>query len=116
MFRVKMFTALTPGRLTLLPTDLNSSAFFNPSAFQLGTDARVLSWVRGPAANSEALSIQKNITVTERIKSVLRADATNPFNIVRWSNPNTSITSASFGVISGSQAARVIQLSLTISF
>jgi hypothetical protein len=95
---------------------LNASAFFNPAAFQLGDDARVVSWVRGPAANSEALSLQKNITVTERIKSVLRADATNPFNIVRWSNPNTSITSASYGVISGSQAARVIQLSLTVSF
>jgi hypothetical protein len=50
------------------------------------------------------------------VKSVLRADATNPFNIVRWSNPNTSITSASFGAISGSQAARVMQLSLTVNF
>lgn len=50
------------------------------------------------------------------LASVLRADAANPFNIVRWSNPNTSITSAGFGVISGSQAARVVQLSLTVSF
>ncbi|MDR3698482.1 MAG: carboxypeptidase regulatory-like domain-containing protein [Candidatus Sulfopaludibacter sp.] len=95
---------------------LNSNAFFNPAAFQLGNDGRVLSWVRGPAANSEALSLQKSITVTEHVTSVLRADATNPFNIVRWSNPNTSITSASFGVISGSQTARVVQLSLTVSF
>jgi hypothetical protein len=95
---------------------LNSAAFVNPAAFQLGDDSRVLSWVRGPAANSEALSLQKSIRITERVKSVLRADATNPFNIVRWSNPNTSITSASFGAISGSQAARVMQLSLTVNF
>ena len=95
---------------------LNSAAFFNPAAFQFGTDGRVLGWVRGPAANSEALSLQKNFSVTERVKTVLRADATNPFNVVRWSNPNTSITSASFGVISGAQGARVMQLSLTVSF
>ena len=95
---------------------LNSAAFFNPAAFQFGTDGRVLGWVRGPAANSDALSLQKNVSVTERVKTVLRADATNPFNVVRWSNPNTSITSATFGVISGSQGARVVQLSLTVSF
>ncbi len=95
---------------------LNSAAFFNPSAFTFGTDGRVLPWVRGPAANSEALSLQKNISFTERFKTMLRIEATNPFNVVRWSNPNTSITSANFGVISGSQAARVVQLSLTASF
>jgi hypothetical protein len=95
---------------------LNSGAFTNPAAFQFGNTGRVLNWVRGPQLNSEALSLQKNILITERIKSVLRADATNPFNIVRWSNPNTSITSASYGVISGSQAGRIIQLSLSLDF
>jgi hypothetical protein len=95
---------------------LNSSAFSNPAAFQFGNTGRVLNWVRGPQLNSEALSLQKNIAITERISSVLRADATNPFNIVRWSNPNTSITNASYGVISGSQAARIIQLSLSLQF
>jgi hypothetical protein len=95
---------------------LNSGAFVNPAAFQLGDDSRVLSWVRGPATNNEALSLQKSIRITERVKSVLRADATNPFNVVRWSNPNTSITSASFGAISGSQAGRIMQLSLTVNF
>ncbi len=95
---------------------LNPNAFVNPAAFQLGNTGRVLNWVRGPQLNSEALSLQKNIAITERLKSVLRADATNPFNIVRWSNPNTTITNASYGVISGSQAGRIIQLSLSLQF
>jgi hypothetical protein len=95
---------------------LNPGAFANPAAFQFGNTGRVLNWVRGPQLNSEALSLQKNILITERLKSVLRADATNPFNIVRWSNPNTSITSSSYGVISGSQPGRVIQLSLSLEF
>ncbi len=95
---------------------LNSGAFANPAAFQFGNTGRVLNWVRGPQLNSEALSLQKNIAITERINSVLRADATNPFNIVRWNNPNTSITNASYGVISGSTAGRIIQLSLSVQF
>ena len=95
---------------------LNPSAFVNPGAFQLGNTGRVLNWVRGPQLNSEALSLQKNIALTERLKSVLRADATNPFNIARWSNPNTTITNASYGVISSSQAGRIIQLSLSFEF
>jgi hypothetical protein len=95
---------------------LNPSAFANPAAFQLGNTGRVLNWVRGPQSNSEALSLQKNIATTERFKSVLRADATDPLNIVRWSNPNTSISNASYGVISSSQAGRVIQLSLSLDF
>ncbi|MDQ2777394.1 MAG: hypothetical protein M3Y57_21120, partial [Acidobacteriota bacterium] len=95
---------------------LNPSAFTNPSAFEFGNTGRVLNWVRGPQINSEALSLRKNFTIAERLRMVLRADAANPFNIVRWSNPNTSITSASYGVINGSHAARVIQLSFSLAF
>ena len=68
---------------------LNVSAFTNPAAFQLGNTGRVLAWVRGPLVQSESLSLQKSFTIVERLRTVLRADATNPFNFVRWSNPNT---------------------------
>jgi hypothetical protein len=95
---------------------LNPSAFTNPAAFQFGNTGRVLNWARGPQLNSEALSLQKNFAIVEGLNTVLRAEATNPFNIVRWSNPNTSITSANYGVISGSQAGRIIQLSLSLKF
>ena len=95
---------------------LRASAFSNPAAFQLGNTARVLAWVRGPLIQSEALSLQKRITIAERVRAVLRADAINPFNFVRWTNPNTSITDANYGRISNSQAGRVIQLSLSVNF
>jgi len=95
---------------------LNSAAFFNPASFQFGDLGRYNNWLRGPAVNSEPLSAQKRINITERVVTELRIDAANPYNMVRWSNPNTSITSASFGVISGAQGARVVQLNLTLKF
>ncbi len=95
---------------------LSASAFTNPAAFQLGNTGRVLNWVRGPMIESESLSLQKQIAVAERVKAVLRADATNPFNFVRWSNPNVSITDSNYGVITATPAGRVIQLSLSVTF
>jgi len=47
---------------------------------------------------------------------VVRADATNPFNFVRWSNPTTSITSSNFGKVTGASAGRVVQLNATVEF
>jgi hypothetical protein len=95
---------------------LNADAFSNPGAFQFGNTSRVLNWVRGPRIDSESLSLQKQIVITEQVKAVLRADATNPFNFVRWTNPNTSITDANYGRISNSQSDRVIQLSASVTF
>ena len=37
---------------------------------------------------------------------MVRADATNPFNLVRWSNPTTSITSSNFGKVTGASGGR----------
>jgi hypothetical protein len=95
---------------------LNGSAFSVPGAFQFGNTGRVLNWVRGPMIASEALSLQKQIPIAERVKAVLRADATNPFNFVRWTNPDTNISDANYGVISNSQSGRVMQLSLSVTF
>lgn len=95
---------------------LNSAAFATPATFELGNTARVLDWVRGFSGKSESLSIAKRISITERIRAVVRADATNPFNFVRWNNPNTSITSSNFGKVSGAGSGRIIQLNATVEF
>jgi hypothetical protein len=95
---------------------LNSAAFATPSTFALGNTARVLDWVRGFSGKSESLSLAKRIPIKERLRAVVRADATNPFNFVRWSNPTTSITSANFGKVTGASGGRSIQLNATIEF
>jgi hypothetical protein len=95
---------------------LNSAAFATPSTFALGNTARVLDWVRGFSGKSESLSVAKRIPIKERFRAVVRADATNPFNFVRWSNPTTSITSANFGKVTGAAGGRTIQLNATVEF
>jgi hypothetical protein len=95
---------------------LNSAAFATPSTFALGNTARVLDWVRGFSGKSESLSLAKRIPIKERLRAVVRADATNPFNFVRWSNPNTTITSSNFGKVTGAAGGRTIQLNATVEF
>ncbi len=95
---------------------LNSAAFATPSTFQLGNTARVLDWVRGFTGKSESLSLAKRIPINERFRAVLRADAQNPFNFVRWGNPNTNITSSNFGRVTSASGGRTIQLGASIEF
>lgn len=95
---------------------LNSTAFATPSTFALGNTARVLDWVRGFSGKSESLSLSKRIPIKERFRAVVRADATNPFNLVRWNNPNTNITSSNFGKVTGAAGGRTIQLNATVEF
>ena len=84
---------------------LNSAAFVAPTTFQRENTARVLDWVRGFSGKSESISLAKRIPITEKVRGCLRADATNPFNFVRWNNPNTNITSANFGRVTALPAA-----------
>ncbi len=95
---------------------LNPASFTAPGTFQFGNTARVLDWARGFSQKSESLSIAKRIPITERVRAVLRADAQNPFNFVRWSNPNTNISGSTFGKVTGAAAGRSIQLNAAIEF
>jgi len=95
---------------------LNPAAFSTPAAFQFGNTSRTLGWLRGPQVNSESLSLAKAIPITERVHAILRVDAQNPFNVVRWSNPDQSISDSNYGKISGTQGARVMQLSMSLAF
>lgn len=95
---------------------LNRNAFAAPATFELGNTARVLDWVRGFTGKSESISLSKRTPITERFRAVLRADAQNPFNFVRWNNPNTNITSSNFGMVTSAQSGRTIQLGASIEF
>jgi hypothetical protein len=47
------------------------------------------------------LSMFKNFELTPRVRFQFRVEALNAFNRVQFSAPNTSVTSTSFGVITG---------------
>ena len=46
----------------------------------------------------------------ERLTFVFSVDASNPFNFVCWSNPNTSLVSAAFGTVTASANGRELQI------
>lgn len=95
--------------------------FFNTAAFvpvnQLprgiyGNSGRGI--LSGPALNNTDFTVMKEIGIAakEQVRIQLRGEAFNAFNQVNFNEPDTSVSSASFGRIRSAQAGRVIQLAL----
>ena len=96
---------------------LNSAAFAVPAAFELGNTGGPLEDVRGFAQKSEAFSISKSIPMGNTRRLVVGLDIVNPFNFVRWTDPNTNIASgAQFGSVTGTQPGRTMQLNAVFTF
>ncbi len=96
---------------------LNSAAFAVPGAFALGDTGGPLDDVRGFAQKSESVSISKSMSFGGNRRLLLGMDIVNPFNFVRWNDPNTNIASgAAFGSVTGTQPARTMQARATFSF
>ena len=60
-----------------------------------------------------------DVTVEDGAATILlnRPDALNAWNHPRFSGPNTSVTSTSFGIVSGqSNAPRQVQMGLKLSW
>jgi hypothetical protein len=91
-------------------------AFVTPPNYEFGNTAPTLDWVRGFTQKAESLSLGKSFPIKERLHAQFRMDVNNPFNFVRWSNPNGSITSADYGRVTGSAEGRKVQLYLTVEF
>ena len=61
------------------------------------------------------LSLFKNFVVRAGVTAQFRIEALNAFNRVQFSGANTSVTSTSFGVITGqANAPRQLQLGLKV--
>jgi hypothetical protein len=93
-----------------------AGAFVTPPLYEFGNTAPTLDWVRGFTQKAESVSMGKTFPIKERLNAQFRIDVNNPFNFVRWSNPNGSITSADYGRVTGSAEGRKIQLYMTVDF
>ena len=115
----KARTSIAMSRPTSIPaTDryLNSAAFAAPAAFALGNTGGPLSYVRGFPQKSEAFSLARRFNLGNRSLDV-GLDVLNPFNFVRWNDPNTNISSgAQFGSVTGTQGARTMQINVSYQF
>jgi hypothetical protein len=102
----------------------NIDAFRNPPDWVIGNIPRTLPSTRGPGYKDVALSVFKNVAITENVKLEIRGEAFNAFNFVEFNDPNTSFTpnaagvntNPNFGRILSSLPARRIQLGLRLSF
>ena len=95
----------------------NTSAFSFNAPFTFGNAPRLMPNLRGPGTDNFDVSLFKNTQVTERMGLQFRAEAFNVFNRVQFGNPNTSINSTAFGVISSQQnSPRNLQLALRLLF
>jgi hypothetical protein len=95
----------------------DKTAYAQPAAFTFGNMGPRLPDVRNDRIYNWDLSVFKNFQVVERAKVQFRAEALNAFNTPRFGNPNTSVTSSSFGIItSQANAPRQVQFGLKILF
>jgi hypothetical protein len=112
----------TSGRLTgpvqgRLTAYFNKAPYSQPAAYTFGNMGPRDPNIRTDGMHNFDLSVFKNFRTTEKINVQFRAEALNAFNTPRFSGPNTSVTSSSFGVItSQANAPRQIQFGLKVLF
>ncbi|HWR50015.1 MAG TPA: TonB-dependent receptor, partial [Bryobacteraceae bacterium] len=78
----------------------DKTVYSQPAAFTFGNMGPRLPDIRNDGMYNWDLSLFKDFQIIERMKVQFRAEALNAFNTPRFSGPNTSVTSSSFGVIS----------------
>jgi hypothetical protein len=72
--------------------------------------------LRGPGLNKWDFTIARNFLIGEGMKFNVRALMFNAFNTPQFGNPNTSVTSTSFGRINSASLSREIQLAARLTF
>jgi len=95
----------------------DKSVFSQPLPFTFGNLSPRLPDVRNDRIYNFDISLFKDFVVTEKMRLQLRGEALNAFNTPRFGGPNTSVTSAAFGVITGmGNSPRQIQMGLKLIF
>lgn len=95
------------------------SQFVPQAPFTLQHTSSAIANLRGPGIGMWHIDVAKDTLLNEHMKFRLEAQAFNFLNTPFFGNPNTSVTSASFGQITGlysGSASRNIQVAARISF
>lgn len=115
---------LVPGMNAILdPNRPRSSAiaeWFNTDAFvanPVGKDGSAgRNILDAPGFRDIDLGIFRDFKIAERFNFQFRAESTNAFNLVSLNAPSQTLSSSSFGSISGARSMRQIQLGLRLHF
>jgi len=93
----------------------NPAAFATPAAFTFGNVGR--NTVYGPGRQTLDLALQREFSVTEKMKLQLRAEAFNALNHTNLGTPNRFVNTPQFGTITeAATPGREIQLGVRLSF
>ena len=90
------------------------SAFANPAQFHFGNAGRGI--LAGPGVFNVDLGVHRNFQIRERIQLSFRAEMFNATNHANFGIPNATIGNAQAGQISGTAAARIMQMALKLAF
>jgi hypothetical protein len=93
----------------------DTSVYSQPAAFTFGNEPIFSPLLRAHGVRNFDLSMFKNFEIRPGMRAQFRVEALNAFNAVQFSAPNTSVTSTSFGVITGqANAPRQLQFGLKL--
>jgi hypothetical protein len=93
----------------------DTTVYSQPAAFQFGNELIFSPILRAHDVRNVDLSLFKSFELSSRMNLQFRVEALNAFNRVQFSAPNTSVTSSSFGVITGqANAPRQLQFGLKL--
>ena len=93
----------------------DTSVYSQPVNFTFGNEPIFSPVLRAHDVRNFDLSMFKNFAIKQGIAAQFRVEALNAFNRVQFSAPNTSVTSSSFGVITGqANAPRQLQLGVKL--
>jgi len=113
--------------VSVYPTNQSISEWLNPAAFAVPPNNigrfpdSPVGVAQGPGTKSVSMSLLKTISIREKYRIQLGAQAANLFNHANYSPPNTTFNTSAFGTITSLQVAegagpRTIQGTFRVSF
>jgi hypothetical protein len=102
----------------------NSTCFVNPATDAHNTSGSTWYYgnsgfdiLTGPGINDWDAGVHKTIPIHDTIHFVVRGEFFNAWNHASFANPNTGVTSATFGKVTSTQGnPRIVQLGGTLTF
>ncbi len=110
----------TPGHILNNTNPRSGKPYFNVSLFsfenlgQLGNSRR--RFFHGPGLDNFDIALLKTTKITESKDLEFRAEAFNAFNHAQFQNPNGLINSSSFGLVTGANNPRILQIAMKFIF
>jgi hypothetical protein len=92
----------------------NTAAFAHPASYRFGSAPR--SVLRGPHSENLDFGVAKTFRASERLRTELRGEFFNVFNIANFDMPGHTLGNADFGAINSARPARVVELALRLMF